>query len=409
MKRSSTSWTKILYLIILGICGVIPVGLVNQGKLTVLPHNRKAREIDIREEKNISKTIILKFIPLDKRSFFQEGPPFLFFSPTDELWVKGKASEERGGLTPLIVFKQNGKQTLLWLNTAPSALWFNFSPDGNYLAYPGNHDSPGIWVMNLKEKRARLVAPEVLDGKKISSQGVIWSPDSKRFLLSRVDEELQNRIGKAGIPFAKGYERLGEKKMNRLFELWDLYTKQNGQLPRDELEELKSLTNEFYISVGKEQIKDFWQATALYLQGQEVRVVDIGRGVEIKVFQPGWPKGWTSDGKWVYVEELPARNILKINLESSEEKKYVSPAECPTVYRIPSEADKWIINYKSRNAGLWLKEVKSDKEIMVDSRMVELVEWNWKGDKIAYVVEGKRFYEIWLFDLHTMKKQKICP
>jgi len=423
----------------LTILSVLAVGLV--GAL-VLVIGKQGKE-EIYKKSSIEERIPTAF-QLKEILSVEKGPFDIRFSPKDEVWVAVTVSDGYPDFyTAFLVSDLQRKWKLVKLNQKLYVLALSFSPDGRYLSF--NKD--GIWVVDMVEKQERLITPKVLAGKLLSLCGsVLWSPDSKKYLITRVDEQINEELLNA-MGLRQPMRQLNPEEEKRYEELLELQVSRPWAMKEKEWEE-------YYRLLAKKLPKrEATRSSLLYHKlflSEDVRVVNVESGKEEVLFKPGDMVGWSSDGQWVYVIEYPTFMLYKVRIDNPTERKAllkvegfmnvgISPlgfivkgvrkgeiaiydedmrllkllsytdARFPEGPKpIPSPSFKYSFAYGK--GGLFLKNLKTGQVKRIESRWVPPSPvWNYKGDKIAYLTKGEEVYEVWVYEIEKDRKTRLFP
>lgn len=381
--------------------------------------------------------------------FFQEAP-YISFLANGNILIVGKSIE--GGFQPLLLLEKRGKGRVLWVNSKPYGEWFVPSPDSRFIAYPGPEEVPGVWVLDLEKRRARLVAPKTRDGKVLFSLSP-WFLDAKHLVIQRVKKELLEMPP----PHSHMEKYLTAKEKERMRELLDRFLK--GQFrQRDEAELLQLMRKAFALMKKEEIEEEIKQAQSLQLlsSGIEERIVDLDTGVEETLIEQGNRiLSLSPDREWFYVLDITKHKVYKVKVGDRSQKQELlswhypglriakeEPLEVGIAYPPPQykcycykkRDDKLVLsktisygdnrfprdsivrlapNIKYSIAygkeGLFIKDLGSKEVAKMDGAAIGNAQWNKSGTVVAYARKDGKFYEVWLLDVITRQKRRVFP
>jgi Tol biopolymer transport system component len=156
-------------------------------------------------------------------------------------------------------------------------------------------------------------------------------------------------MGGGGLAWAPGKRILYSSPGNRNFHLLDPQTEAEEPLVAND-----SVGWMFYphYSPGGEQVAVRWNR-----RGSGTYVISLEDSSPVRVHAGGWPKGWTADGRSVYVQEYGSDDILLVSATGGEARVVATvpfeDADCVTGERpdglallcnaLESVSDAWMI------------------------------------------------------------------
>lgn len=406
---------------------------------------------------DLTTTVIQKLIP----HFAKQNPVLLLFRSGGELFVVGPGDYEKE-ITPLLILRTTRKGKVLWLNN-PSLYWLDVSPDKRFIAYEGPRLNPGIWVFDAEGKKAKLTVPYVLNGKLLFLPGAGFI-ESKQLVIERMDERLWKEVTEGPFTPLLWSKYLNKQEKKRLDELLGLYFQ--CKLKEDEAKELSQLLEKAekkFTEAEKEASKKESEAEKRAFASRESFIVNLETGEEKLIMESGEVVGLSQDKQWFYVWHRPSNKVFKVKVDDPSQNEEFLPfylqglkirSEEPLRfgYRYPGfvfglfipsstqkcycygkKDDEFVLlktldigdkkfpqashisvspkaNYSlAYGEGMFLKDLKSGKIRKIEDRTPYSFTWDEEGDKLAYVVKGKKCFEIWLYDIAQGNKQRVFP
>lgn len=409
------------------------------------------------EEEDLTPNAMGKLIPL----FKERNPLLLLFSSPNQLFVLGPGDYDRE-TSPLLIFDLKGRSKVVWLNN-PSIFWLDVSPDGRLVAYEGPRGAPGIWVLDMNSKEAKLEVPYVRNGKILSLFGTGFFIDSRYLVVERVDEKLWRQATQGPYAMPSWEKYLNEKEKKRVNELFDLFLQ--GKLREKEAKELTQLMEKGQKLMSEEEKREEenkGKTEKLAFASLESFLVDVETGEERLIASSGQVIGVSQDNRWLYVLDKPSNKVFKVKIDEPSQKEellpyyyqglrigseeplrfgYQYPASALGLFSPPSALKCYCYEKKndkfalvktidigdkrfprnchisvSPNADyslaygekMFIKDLKSGKIWAIEDKGAYSFAWA-EDNKLAYVVKGKDCFEVWLYDVPKRKKQRIFP
>ncbi|MBC7329738.1 hypothetical protein H5T88_05185 [bacterium] len=449
MKK--TIWNKLTYSLLL------VVALILTSKL-FWAQLEGHHVLKVKEEPLKSSDSILNF-------FREQAPSWIDFLNPNVVLVSSMRGSNN--LTPLLILSGHSSGKVLWLN-GEAINWFSSSPNGRYIAYyPGSIHQKGIWVVDLKEKRSKLVVPELLKGKQLSVTPGMFL-DDEHIIIERIDAKLYQQGTETDFlsSYYKGLLALSEEERKRFEKLDTLFWQ--SKLKQEEFEEYMRLLSKVISMMSPEDRKAMEQADealSAAFSGQEVYIVDIINGEEKLLFKGGEVIGLSQDARWVYVRDVRSNKVYKVSpvnpnikeellnlyypflrIKSDAPLQYGFPypslirlgvATKPSAYRcycyekkdgtialrkiikigderFPPDArlsvpKNGMYVLAISDSGFYLKEIEKGTIRKIENADVSSYNWNSDHTKLVYAKRSKMGYEIWLYDLLSHKKTRLFP
>lgn len=446
LKPSTVRWIGVVV-----ICISILLGTAEK--------NKDIEEIIIRQEK-LTPLLLQKLISALKGQY-----PLFSFLKNNAVIADGRYKQ--GNLRSLLILSPQETGKVLWLNSDIS--WLACSPGGRYIAYPEASDKERVWVLDLETNRAKPLASAILEGK-ILSYPRPWFVDDSHLIIERGDKKTWEEYWrKADLTPLENLppKYLSKKELEQYYKLSDLFLK--GGLTPQQAQELDRLVREMAkrMSEGERQkLTEQYEFLKKVWSSYDIVVVNIHTNKE-QLLIKGEEQiiGISQDRKGLYVEDKLSKKIFKIEIDKPTEKKELLHQGYPGL-RIRSEEPLrfgfiypplqyfWITYplavykcycYEMRDKdpvllrtincgdskfppdshisvspqgnfsisygkkGLFLKDLNNGKVKKITNEPVYGFKWSEDDSRLAYVVRGRKCYEIWLFDTSTSLNQRIFP